>query len=237
MDKKTSLVRKKYYLKHREKLLKRVREYQLKNKEKIKERNLNRKDYLAKYRLKNKKKYEKYHIEYRLKNKKFINKRTRELYYINKEAINKRNQRWKLKNKEKLKIMGKNYRLKNKYYWNLYVRNRRKIDIGFRFRMNLSRRILLALKGISKSAKTMELLGCNINQFKKHLEKQFKNGMTWDNHGLRGWHIDHFKPCASFDLRCPIGQLDCFHYTNLRPLWAHDNLSKGAKLLDLPSNS
>ena len=236
MDIKSSLVRKKYYLKHREKLLKRVKEYQLKNKEKIKEHNLNRKDYLKEYRLKNKKKYEKYHIEYRLKNKKFINKRNEKYYYRNKEAVNKRNQRWKLKNKEQLKIMGKKYRSKNKYYWNLYVRNRRKIDIGFRFSMNLRRRILLALKGVSKSAKTMELLGVkNISEVKRHLEKQFEDGMTWDNHGLRGWHIDHIRPCASFDLRCPIGQLDCFHYTNLQPLWAHDNLSKGDKLLDIPN--
>ena len=53
--------------------------------------------------------------------------------------------------------------------------------------------------------------------------------MTWDNHGE--WHIDHIKPCASFDLTDADQQRECFNYTNLQPLWAKDNLSKGAKIL------
>ena len=53
--------------------------------------------------------------------------------------------------------------------------------------------------------------------------------MNWNNHGE--WHLDHIKPCASFDLKCPVQQLACFNYNNLQPLWASENMSKGAKIL------
>ena len=87
------------------------------------------------------------------------------------------------------------------------------------------------LKGITKkSTKTLNLLDVkNVSEVKIHLEKQFKNGMTWNNHGE--WHIDHIIPCASFNLRCPVQQLACFNYKNLQPLWASDNMSKGAKII------
>lgn len=70
-------------------------------------------------------------------------------------------------------------------------------------------------------------MGADIETVKKHLESLFQNGMTWDNHGFDGWHIDHIVPCAAFDLTDPEEQKKCFHYTNLQPLWAKDNLSKG----------
>ena len=54
--------------------------------------------------------------------------------------------------------------------------------------------------------------------------------MTWENHGE--WHIDHIKPCASFNLLNEDEQKKCFHYTNLQPLWASENLSKGCKYVD-----
>jgi hypothetical protein len=54
--------------------------------------------------------------------------------------------------------------------------------------------------------------------------------MSWDNHGKHGWHIDHIRPCASFDFSDPEQQQQCFHYSNLQPLWAGDNLSKGSTL-------
>ncbi|MDC3282434.1 hypothetical protein OAV46_05350, partial [Euryarchaeota archaeon] len=53
----------------------------------------------------------------------------------------------------------------------------------------------------------------------------FDTGMSWNNHGE--WHIDHTKPCSSFDLRNEDEQRQCFHYSNLRPMWANENLSKG----------
>lgn len=73
----------------------------------------------------------------------------------------------------------------------------------------------------------LELLGCSVEALKSHLEKLFTSGMSWTNYGK--WHIDHKRPCDSFDLSDPLQQKVCFHYTNLQPLWAFDNLSKGAK--------
>ena len=72
----------------------------------------------------------------------------------------------------------------------------------------------------------MKLVGCGIDFLKKHLESKFENGMTWDNYGVNGWHMDHIKPCAAFDLTLDEQQKECFHYTNIQPLWAKDNVRK-----------
>ena len=101
--------------------------------------------------------------------------------------------------------------------------------------VNLRNRINGALGGINKSASTQELLGCSVDEFVSYLESKFTDGMTWENRGRSGWHIDHIRPCATFDLTDPEQQRQCFHYTNLQPLWAKQNLSKGSKL-ELYSN-
>jgi hypothetical protein len=82
-----------------------------------------------------------------------------------------------------------------------------------------------------KKGKTQELLGCDGKMLQQHLESKFQSGMTWDNHGQFGWHVDHIKPCASFDLTQLEEQKKCFHYTNLQPLWWQDNLAKADKIL------
>ena len=88
----------------------------------------------------------------------------------------------------------------------------------------LRSRIHHALDGKVKASTTMSLVGCPIESLFQHLEKQFQEGMTWENRGK--WHIDHIRPCYTFDLSQPEQQRACFHYTNLRPLWAKDNLSR-----------
>lgn len=80
----------------------------------------------------------------------------------------------------------------------------------------------------NKAFKTAELIGCSVPELRAHLERHFLPGMTWENYGPV-WHIDHVRPCASFDLSDPAQQKRCFHYTNLRPLWAIDNIRKGRK--------
>ena len=96
----------------------------------------------------------------------------------------------------------------------------------------LRSRVLSAMKssGARKASKTMELLGCSVQELKAHLESKFKPGMNWTNHTKDGWHIDHILPCASFDLTDPSQQRKCFHFTNLQPLWATDNRSKSARV-------
>ena len=75
------------------------------------------------------------------------------------------------------------------------------------------------------------MVGLTIYNFKHYLESKFLDGMTWENHGVHGWHIDHIRPCASFDLTKEEDRKQCFHYTNLQPLWAQDNLKKSDKII------
>jgi len=97
-------------------------------------------------------------------------------------------------------------------------------------RRRLRTRVYRVLKGYLKSAPTLTLLGCSLEQLKLHLESQFTRGMAWHNYG-RVWHIDHKEPCASFDLSRPEEQQRCFHYSNLRPLNAKENWSKHARIV------
>ena len=75
----------------------------------------------------------------------------------------------------------------------------------------------------------LELLGCSREELKEWIENQFTEGMSWEKLGINGIHIDHIRPCASFDLTKEEDVKKCFHFSNLQPLWAKDNLIKGAK--------
>jgi len=165
----------------------------------------------------------------RLEQKK-VNDKT--YYKKNSNKLNEYKKEWYLKNKERILKQVKEYRIKNKLkiskFKTEYIRGKRKTDINFRIKDILRHRIYLALKGICKSKSTIKLLGCSIEQLKHHLELQFHESMSFDNYG--DWHIDHIKPCASFDLSKPGQQRKCFHYTNLQPLWAKDNLTKSDKI-------
>lgn len=81
-----------------------------------------------------------------------------------------------------------------------------------------------------KSERTYKLIGCSPVALKQWLESHFDSGMSWENYGTE-WHVDHRQPISSFDLKNPFHQKACFHYTNLYPLWAKENLSKGSKVL------
>ena len=190
---------------------------------------MNKKEYMKKYSkeyyLKNKEKIKEDH----LKNKEKIKERSKEWRLKNKEHIKE----YYLKNKEKIKEYKKEYQLNNKErvkeYTREYTRERRKTDPNFKLLANLRSRIWKILKGANKSKRTMELIGCTLDELWTNLESKFTEGMTRQNHGK--WHIDHIMPCVSFDLTNPEQQAKCFHYTNLQPLWAFDNISKGAKII------
>jgi hypothetical protein len=166
-----------------------------------------------------------------------------------KESCKKQNKRYRENNREKLRISSREYQrvwrkeYRKRDYVKQYERDykrkhckeyrKRKLqnDFYFKLKMRLRDRVRMALKncGGKKSYKTMELLGCDITFLKYYLESLWADGMSWDNYGLNGWHIDHIKPCNAFDLTDPQQQKECFHYTNLQPLWRFDNLSKGCK--------
>lgn len=158
--------------------------------------------------------------------KKYANKYRKE----NKENLSKKRKQWEEKNKESLSQYGKNYRIKHKEKLSIYDREKHhkyKLNINYRLTKNLRRRVLDAIKNHPKITTTLNLIGCDINSFKSYIQNMFTEGMTWDNYGK--WHLDHIKPCSSFDLSKEEDQKKCFHYTNMQPLWAIDNLIKGKK--------
>lgn len=166
-------------------------------------------------------------IEYGKSNKEIISKHKKDFYLKNKEIILKKREKYYKINK--VKILHRHVK---------YIRNRRRNDINFKLRNNLSRRIQRVIKNNVKSSNTIKLVGCTIKLLKLHIENLFVNGMSWDNYGrgwngrgMKEWHIDHIRPCASFDLSKSEEQLKCFHYTNLQPMWARENLIKHNKII------
>ena len=170
---------------------------------------------------------------YNYENRNHIREKCKEYRKNNLEKEKIRDKRNWEANKDKRKIQQKMWYKNNKEHVRDYYKNKRETDIEFKISEALRSRIKDAVKkGFTKKAyKTKELLGCDYNTLKEHIESQFTHGMTWENHGLFGWHLDHINPCSSFDLTDPEQQKKCFHYTNLQPLWAEDNLAKGDKFL------
>lgn len=109
-----------------------------------------------------------------------------------------------------------------------YVKRRYHRDLNFRLRHVLRTRLVHATRNVARQSYTLELLGCSIPNLRQHLESKWQPGMSWENFGV-GWQIDHRKACASFDLRDPTQQRQCFHFTNLQPLWAEENRKKSDK--------
>lgn len=127
--------------------------------------------------------------------------------------------------REYYKIYRKNPKLKQ-YQLN-YQFDRMKSDPEYKLRKTLRSRISRLLRDKPKTGSAIKDLGCSVLELKFYLEVKFQLGMTWENHGK--WHIDHVKPLASFDLTDPEQFKEACHFTNLQPLWAEANLSKGAK--------
>lgn len=175
-------------------------------------------------------------ITYR-KNRKKILKKCIFYYLEHKDKIKKYSKEYREAHLEHYKQLNKNYYQSNKKQLNLrankYQKSRNKNNASFKILKSLRSRLNQGLNGINKSKRTLELLGCSVEFFKKHLESQFQEGMTWDNYGrgwngkgMQEWQIDHIRPCAMFDLTDPKQQEQCFHYTNLQPLWAKINFKK-----------
>ncbi len=142
-------------------------------------------------------------------------KQNRKRYFSdNRERERESNRKWRENNLERWR------KQRNEYY-----AKRRKVDPAYRLSTNLRNRLNKVVKHRSKSA--LKLTGCDIHFLVAYLEDQFKDGMSWDNYGE--WHIDHIKPLCSFNLEDENEQLICFHYSNLQPLWAIENLRKGAR--------
>lgn len=206
-------------------------------------------EYSRKYVREHREEISEYQRRYRAEHPKYVERsreKARERYRIyvvmHREDLNKRAREWRAANREKVNASLRRRQDKRSAQRRAYMRahpekqlersRRNRATIQGRMRDLLHCRIKKAVNGTVKSGRTSELIGCSIEQLMAHLESQFLPGMSWDNRGRWGWHIDHIRPCASFDLTDPLQQKMCFHYTNLRPLWAKENLSKGSRWED-----
>jgi len=180
---------------------------------------IQRKGYYKKNKSEYQKRYKKYQSDENKRLAKLENSKNR--YQQNKESIRKRHRLNYHKPEVKKRLRERE-------------RERMKTDVGFVITKRLRRRLAHIVKSIGgkeyKAASTFALLGCNIEQFKIHIESKFTQDMSWENVLNGAIHIDHIKPCAKFDLKDPEQQKECFSWQNLQPLWWYDNLSKGAKL-------
>jgi hypothetical protein len=171
-------------------------------------------------------------------NKKKSYAKNRELILLQKKnyySLNKENILNKIKNKYDSKKPILIERSKKYYYNNKEKifekeKDRRKEDIIYKISGNVRKRIrhFLRTNGINRKNKTFDIVGCSPKFLKEHIEKQFTEGMSWDKMG-KEIHIDHIVPLSSAKMEEDVYKL-C-HYTNLQPLWAHENLSKGDKII------
>ena len=112
---------------------------------------------------------------------------------------------------------------------NAYRRHRYANDIDFKLSLKLRSRISRSIKNHSESL--TDNFGCTMDELKTYLESKFLPGMTWDNYGKDGWHVDHINPIENFDLSKEDEVKKACHYTNLLPRWASDNHKKSNKPL------
>jgi len=175
-------------------------------------------NYQKQHYLENKEKIDLKHKVYSENNRHKIRNYQQQYYLDNKEKIDKRNKLYDEEHKEQRLIYIRGYQY-----------NKLHTDLNHKLMSYMRNRIRSAIKkgAGSKAYKSIELLGCTIEDARKHLESLFQEGMTWENYGK--WHIDHIRPCSSFDLTDPEQQKQCFNYKNIQPLWAIDNLRKSNK--------
>jgi len=146
----------------------------------------------------------------------------------NKDAIAEKQRQYQLKNRDRININRRIYKLKNREQINKQQTERKKTNPLFKLSCNIRNLIYQSIKnqGCKKNTKTANILGCDFETFKAHLEKQFTKGMSWDNQGE--WHLDHIYPVSLARDEAHLIELN--HYTNFQPLWAFDNISKGNKI-------
>ena len=145
-----------------------------------------------------------------------------------------RHRQYKKNNAPKIREQQRLYRQKHATLLKENQRNycalRFKSNVNYKLSKILRARLFKALKNDQKRGSAIIDLGCTIPEFKQYLESKFQDGMTWDNWGLHGWHIDHILPLASFDLTDREQFSKACNYTNLQPLWAEENWSKHSHL-------
>jgi len=202
-----------------------------------------------KYKVKRKKRYEEnkdkeyaYYREWVLKNPDKVKAQAKRSREKNRDKCNLASKEWRKENPEKQKASTQNWINNNREKWRAKKRayqvrrgraihkERYKNDPQYCLRRKLQAMLRSSLKrnSVKKNAKTVELLGCSLLDFQLHLESLFSEGMSWENKNL--WEIDHKRPIATYDLTDLNQQKQCFHFSNLQPLWKHENRDKRDRL-------
>lgn len=147
----------------------------------------------------------------------------------NPEKANAVNRKWRSENRSKARASSNKWGKENKIHIAAYRRNRRANDPLYAMKSRLRVRLGHALRynGYKKQSSTQQMLGCSYEKFKKHIEKQFTDGMNWDNRSE--WNLDHIIPLSCATTIEGIEKLS--HYTNIRPLWTKDNKTKSDNLV------
>ena len=161
-------------------------------------------------------------------NKDFHLQKTKEYQVKNADAIRERRRLYRQKNAAKIKLAKQKYGVENREKISKNIAKRRANNPLVRMANSMRRSIRRYLDAGQKGEmSSFEIIGCSKDDLRKHLESKFRDGMTWQNYG-KHWHIDHIVPLISSKSVDEIKRL-C-HWTNLQPLTAFENISKGAKI-------
>jgi hypothetical protein len=233
-----------YYLRHRERILLRQKAKYAQNPEKYRLDEAGKKkkaQFWKTYYAKNAKHLRNASRQRRHENPEKSRAQSLKWYHDHKERARKNNRRYYAANRNMLcakavqrwRRNGEKYREtynrpEAKERRNSRSRERRRKDPSYAIFCRLRARLRAALKSVNatKNGKTLDFIGCPSRELVKYIESKFLPGMNWDNRSL--WHLDHITPCVVFDLTDPEQQKSCFNFTNLQPLWKSENLAKSS---------
>jgi hypothetical protein len=215
----------KWYAVNREKIAERQRKYYEKNREKLiqdaakwKSANPEKgKDYSRKHYAANREKRIESSTKWRASNTEKAQETAQKYYETTREKQIADSAKWKAANREKVRAQKRRRHAK------------KKADPVYQMAGRVRARMKAALtrNGFSKESTTAKMLGCSWKQFTKHIESHFTDGMGW--HNKSEWHLDHILPLSCATTIEGLEKLS--HYTNIRPLWAAENLRKSDNLV------
>lgn len=233
-----------YYLQNRERIRRQRLQRKQRDPEGVKSADAARRD-ANRERLREKR------LERYQKNKHTLSEKSKAYYVLHGDEIRKRRREHYAANRDKeravriarrklnpdadrLKYLA-NKDARNRWHWQ-YQKNKIRQNPSFavykKVMCAMNRAVTRHKRGrrVSDKSRAVLLVGCVWPDFVAHIESLFSDGMSWGNHGQRGWHFDHIKPLSSFDLTDEKQLFEACHFTNVQPLWAADNIRKGAKI-------
>lgn len=209
------------------------REYRNENRDKIRRS-------ASEYYRNNKEKLAKYSRQWKKDNPDKVRDQKRRHMAKHRDKIREHRKEYRKKHKEEIREYNKKYRKENKddirkysrIYRRTYDKRRESYDLPYKLRRVLRGRVRVAMQdhvnGKRKAGSAVKDLGCTIEEFVRHIERQWQEGMTWENYGE--WELDHILPLSRFDLDRKEEFIIAANYTNIQPLWGWQNREKSNKL-------